>query len=445
MKFVIFYVILVIPLKKFSDTQVILCEICDKIFRFFSWTLYMPEERRLCIGWDATISVPDFVATKDDEREMALTIAKGLYNICSCFVFQGEYGDIEHKRHWQCRFLLKKRNGRHPLLKLMSSELNLDKYNGAILRISQTSGDVHRKKDFSYVMKVTELFHQPVSDKSYEANKVTDMYDIENDENIFHYVKTCHKTLFPWQSQIIDMIKKHIDYLKDYRLKIFDKEDYFYEMRRQVIFIIDFSGCNGKSILGQILEQIYKCYEIPLCNDHADLIKYTCSLLHSEDTPNRFPNGFFSDFPRAMEKRKLNGYFTTIEKIKDGSVYDGRYKANSFKFLSCPFIIFSNDIPDVSCLTRNRWKFYILNDAKELIHYTNPVDMYVEYKKYMMSHKEESLMDSYFKMSSNELMELAEKKLHGFCDDNITKHKYDIDDDNNSIYSTDAGKSSNDC
>jgi hypothetical protein len=59
-----------------------------------------------------------------------------------------------------------------------------------------------------------------------------------------------------------------------------------------------------------------------------------------------------------MNKDKLFGFYTGIECVKDGYAYDDRYRFIE-KVFDCPNIwIFSNQLPDETLLSNDRWRIW---------------------------------------------------------------------------------------
>ena len=72
-----------------------------------------------------------------------------------------------------------------------------------------------------------------------------------------------------------------------------------------------------------------------------------------------------------MNKDRLNGIYTAIEQIKKGKLFDLRYKYKEY-WIDAPQIwVFSNIEPDISMLSKDRWRLWAISDDKELVSY-NP-------------------------------------------------------------------------
>lgn len=155
------------------------------------------------------------------------------------------------------------------------------------------------------------------------------------------------KGLYPWQ----DEIKNKVD--------VWDT--------RSINVVYCQHGNIGKSTLIGYLRahQLARC--IPPVNDYKDFMRMVCDLPTARC--------YCVDMPRAMNKDKLLGFYTGIESVKDGYAYDDRYRFVE-KVFDCPNIwIFSNQLPDESLLSGDRWKIWEVNEnTKELQIYEPPPD-----------------------------------------------------------------------
>lgn len=125
---------------------------------------------------------------------------------------------------------------------------------------------------------------------------------------------------------------------------------------------INYVHCPGGNIGKSTLVGWIRAYKLgralPPVNNAQDLLRMVCDLPTS--------NLYIFDMPRAMKKEKLWGFYSAIETIKDGYAYDDRYDFKE-KIFDCPCIwIFSNCLPDLECLSTDRWKIWnIIN--KDLV------------------------------------------------------------------------------
>lgn len=73
---------------------------------------------------------------------------------------------------------------------------------------------------------------------------------------------------------------------------------------------------------------------------------------------------YLIDMPRAMKKEKLYDFFSGIESLKNGYMYDKRYQFKD-KWIDRPqIILFTNTDPDLRMFSVDRWDFWTIKDKK---------------------------------------------------------------------------------
>ena len=133
-----------------------------------------------------------------------------------------------------------------------------------------------------------------------------------------------------WQTQVKDIISVYDD--------------------RNIIMIVDQTGNCGKSAFAEYMEYEGLAYEIPPMRLMEDIMACCMSI------PTQ--TCYMVDLPRAMKKEKLSDFFSGLECLKNGVMYDKRYKFKK-KRIDCPqVVVFSNKFPDKNYLSPDRWKMY---------------------------------------------------------------------------------------
>lgn len=147
------------------------------------------------------------------------------------------------------------------------------------------------------------------------------------------------ETLYAWQSLVIEKIKQWES--------------------RIINVIIDKQGCKGKSILvGKCCCELKIARKIPPLNNYKDLMCLAMSMPTS--------SAYFIDMPRALDKTKQEEFFSAIESIKDGHIWDNRYYYKE-KWIDSPNIwIFSNVPVNTKLLSKDRWKIWKITEDHEL-------------------------------------------------------------------------------
>jgi hypothetical protein len=276
----------------------------------------------ICAVWD-------FRANEElYESDILLNFMK---NNCKKYVFQKEKGDTGYV-HWQGRFSLMKKRTKSALMTLFNS-IGIPNY-------LEPTANVNHQDDFFYALK--------------EDTRLGDLFmDVIHEKRLGHgqvYIPRQFRgiQLYPWQQHILDSSD------------IFDF--------RVVDVLIDFKGNTGKTTVSGLADLLHGAIDMPILNDYKEIISLACNICM--DTGNRSPKVFFFDMPRAVKKNSLNEFYSAIEQIKKGKLYDIRYHYKSFWIDSPRIWVFTNTEPDVELLSRDRWRFWTIdNETNDLIPY----------------------------------------------------------------------------
>lgn len=234
------------------------------------------------------------------------------------WVVQLEKGEQTGYEHWQGRLSLIKKKRKSELIALCNQDGNvLPNF------LAETISKEHQRAAF-YCMKQDTRIDGAWSDVDYAKANV--------------YVPRQFRglTLYPWQKTVIDSGNVFCD--------------------RTVDCIVDTSGCNGKSTVARLCMLNGKGIKLPCHNDGIKLIQAACNMLTAREL--RDPSHIFVDMPRAMGKDRLLGLYTAIEEIKGGYVYDERNHYKEWWYDSPRIWVFTNQIPDFSLLSADRWKLW---------------------------------------------------------------------------------------
>lgn len=132
-----------------------------------------------------------------------------------------------------------------------------------------------------------------------------------------------------WQSEVLDLLKKKPD-------------------NRTIHVFVDPEGNKGKSYLCKYIYLKYK--GVIICDGKKDnIFNQIKTSLDSMITPTII----ILDVPRSNHEYINYG---AIEQIKNGLIYSGKYEGGICCF-KCPHvIIFSNELPDLTKMSQDRWK-----------------------------------------------------------------------------------------
>lgn len=263
--------------------------------------------------WDCTLDQD--AATRDEVIQSLKVVAKK-------WMFQLEKGESGYM-HWQIKFSLHKKLRTAGVLNLLweTNDCWNQKITGKSMKLTPSSNNGRK---FTYVMKVDTRVEGPWADSDPEPPYIP------------RQVRGIH--MWPWQQTVLDSYN------------VWDT--------RSINVIICPSGNIGKSTFVCYNRAHQLARPIPPVNDHKDMMRMVCDIPTAK--------AYLIDIPRAFNQDKMRCMWSAIETIKDGYAYDDRYSFKE-KTFDCPVIwVFMNTRPDVKTMSTDRWKFYAVNNKKEL-------------------------------------------------------------------------------
>lgn len=188
--------------------------------------------------------------------------------------------------------------------------------------------------------------------------------------DIFYVTKADSRIAGPWTNNDAKPIPipkqiKMIETLYPYQQEIIDRAKYCWNPRT-IDLIYDPDGCKGKSTLATYCGVHDIGRRIPCMNNYMDLMQAVMCMPVSKL--------YFIDIPRALTSSKnykdMTEYLGAIESIKDGWLWDKRYKFQE-KYIDSPSLwCMSNKLLDTGLLSRDRWNIWTIKD-NELFLYNN--------------------------------------------------------------------------
>lgn len=270
-----------------------------------------------CCVWDFTLKSEDV-----DFNNLVSTLKLN----CKMWVFQKEKGEETGFIHYQGRFSLFKKARKGPVLVAFSDFPNIR----VSVTCSKVAGKTSKQTKFDYVLKVESRIEGPWTDKAAPKFIPSDVLKI--------------KTLYPWQQRVKDIACDTTD------------DD---ERDRGIHYVCCHEGKKGKS---SFIKWMF-------CNGFAE-------MLGAMDTAKDLGRAayclesnkcYLFDLPRSLNKRALGPFFQGIEDLKNGIAVDDRYEYKR-KLMNPPrVIIFANSLPDMRCLSKDRWIFWTINENLELV------------------------------------------------------------------------------
>lgn len=147
-------------------------------------------------------------------------------------------------------------------------------------------------------------------------------------------------TLYQWQQDVLDSVGTDND--------------------RHINIIADEGGNIGKSFLMRYAGSKQAARMIPASIEKAaDIMEWCMSWPESRL--------YIVDLPRAANQSELSKMYSALEMLKNGYMYDHRYRGREVYMMHRPTIwVFCNKKPNESWLTRDRWKFWRVVDRRLL-------------------------------------------------------------------------------
>lgn len=122
---------------------------------------------------------------------------------------------------------------------------------------------------------------------------------------------------------------------------------------REIDVVIDPYGNTGKSWLTRYLYQHGKGFYVPpTITDARALIQYVANGYNKEEI-------VVIDIARSTKWN--NALYVAIETVKDGLVYDARYKTTVRDIHGCKVLVTCNVCPKLDKLSRDRWRLFDAN------------------------------------------------------------------------------------
>lgn len=260
------------------------------------------------MGFDVTIPVSEI---SDFE-----TVAEKLKGFFKKWVFQREaYSNGDE--HWQVRGWL------------IHKKTCANMYKSVLPHVpghwSVTSSNVHLgPKSFNYVMKEDSRIDGPWKDTDIIAERPP----------------------LTWQ------LEEFLEYeLRPYQQWIFDRTQV--RDMRHINIIYDPTGHCGKSLFCEFLEYQGVAFECPPFRTMDDMMEF-CHGFPAQSC-------YIIDMPRGMKKDKMSEFYSGIEILKNGVTWDTRYHGKKRRMNRPNIFVFTNTIPDVGLMSKDRWIIRTIN------------------------------------------------------------------------------------
>ena len=252
-----------------------------------------------------------------DETEVCTRLSR----LAKKWVAQREIGSHNGTKHWQIRLRTWK-----PMRQ--SAFVTLSQTEGLCGHISVTSNPTYKSKTFSYVMKADS--RDPEFPDTY-----TDEDWSPPEPMLSHVQRFDQMEKYPWQQTLIDMSQ------------VYDE--------RCVDVIIDPRGNSGKSAVQDWMVWSGLGRKCPTFTEQGDMIQYLFDFKPAKC--------YMLNMPKAQNKNKLAGFYAGVETLKDGYMYDKRYKGRERHIEKPRVFIFTNQVPDFGLLSKDRWRVWYIRQT----------------------------------------------------------------------------------
>ena len=283
----------------------------------------MSRQNKKCIGFDVTVPFkvyPSVAVVKE------LLVENGMKN----FIFQEERGKTlteknpEGYHHWQVRGRL----GESTRVITIENRFKALKCYATVTTNVKTG--VFRSNNFEYVMKKDDTFLSgPYTDRP-DDNVVQSTREAKGLPPLTAQLEEFNThELYPWQKQVVAIAKGPPEF-------------------RKIHFIYDPIGDAGKSIFAEWMEYHDLAEDVPTFTLMEDLLQFVSSCCFGKKC-------YMIDMPRGMKKERLSGFYSGIEVLKNGRVYDKRHKGMKRRMNRPHIIVYSNCLPNLKLLSADRW------------------------------------------------------------------------------------------
>jgi len=165
------------------------------------------------------------------------------------------------------------------------------------------------------------------------------------------------KELRPWQASMVELIDLEFTEMDD----------------RHINWLVDVEGCAGKTQFCKYMTQRRKQTMIVTGGGYKDI---ACVLKGCQDE-NKFDLNdetvVIFNIPRDSDDQGMISY-KALESLKDGLITSSKYESATFVFNSPVVWVLSNNEPELSKLSKDRWKLWTISDGMLLPYTIKPIN-----------------------------------------------------------------------
>lgn len=157
--------------------------------------------------------------------------------------------------------------------------------------------------------------------------------DYPTDPKQLKYLEAFEKNIRKWQADLYNVLDQEPD-------------------RRKIYWVVDKIGGQGKSDFCSYVDTLKKpdtCLTIASTGSLRDI----SDVIRNWMDRGAYPEIILIDLPRTFQER--DSVYTLIESVKNGRLTCTKYKGSTLRFYPPHVMIFSNWLPDVTNLSKDRW------------------------------------------------------------------------------------------
>lgn len=178
--------------------------------------------------------------------------------------------------------------------------------------------------------------------------------------------------LYTWQMQMVEIIEEKLG--MEMNFTNFFADPFF---KREIQVLIEDKGNVGKSVFISYLEQAYwpSIMVVPgIMGSAMELVNFMCSTFAQGKRNVDDVKLVCFDLPRAvsdaMGRQKVLGFFANLEMVKNGHLFDWRFKSKEVRWTYWPGVLLTcNTLPKgfEKSMSRDRWNIgYIVENLDTL-------------------------------------------------------------------------------
>lgn len=165
----------------------------------------------------------------------------------------------------------------------------------------------------------------------------------------FEYCKKGGKYYCSWEGALA---KYQCLELRDWQAQL--EELFKHQDERTVCVVYDPIGNHGKTYFAKYMQATHQAQYVPQMDSAMDIMAFALEKPCA---------GYVVDLPRSESAKVKRGMWSAIEQLKNGYIYDKRYKYRDEWRDPARIIVFCNELPDMDTLSEDRWQVLTISES----------------------------------------------------------------------------------